>query len=106
MIYPGDRVLVKNRTPRGGTPKLRIFWEENIHVVISVGDDIPVYELKHEQGRGRLRIGHHNRLLPCVHLPLEIQPKPVPNKMTAGTAAENTNQDESEDEDECAYYHL
>jgi hypothetical protein len=57
VLYPVDRVLVKNLTPRGGTGKLRSFWEENIHVVIQkVGEDIPVYELKPEQGRGRSRI--------------------------------------------------
>ena len=76
MLYPGDRVPVKNRTPRGGTGKLRSFWEENIHVVIrKVGEQIPVYELKPEQGRGRSRILHRNMLLPCDHLPMETQPK-------------------------------
>ena len=41
-------------------------------------------------------------LLPCDHLPSEIPPKPKPNKRITETAAENTNQDESEAEDECA----
>ncbi|KAK0156234.1 hypothetical protein N1851_000487 [Merluccius polli] len=99
-MQKSDRVLVKNLTPRGGTGKLRSFWEENIHVVIrKVGEEIQVYELKPEQGRGRSRILHRNILLPCDHLPLETQPKTaaMKNKRITETAAKNTHQEESED---------
>lgn len=108
VLHPGDRVLVRNLTPRGGTGKLRNHWEENIHVVVrQVGEDIPVYEVKPEQGRGRSRTLHRNLLLQCDHLPLEIQPKAASkqNKRITKTTTGNTEQDEENDEDECLIYY-
>ena len=58
VLNPGDRVLVRNLTPRGGTGKLRNHWEEAIHIVVrQVNEDLPVYEVGPEQGRGRSRVG-------------------------------------------------
>lgn len=65
-----------------------------------VGEDTPVCEGKPEQGRQRSRILHQNLLLPCDHLPLEIQPKGASEqkkKMTE-TTTENTNQEEIDKE--------
>ncbi|KAJ7998297.1 hypothetical protein DPEC_G00221230 [Dallia pectoralis] len=108
VLYPGDRVLVRNLTPRGGTGKLRNHWEENIHVVIrQVGKDIPVYEVKSEQGGGRSRTLHRNLLLPCDHLPLENQPTIV-RKQTGrrekAAEPEPEDQEEEDDEDVSEYY--
>ena len=75
-------------------------------VIRQVGEDIPVYEVKHEQGRGRSRILHRNLLLPCDYLHLGIQPERTPKqkeRMTE-TTTDDTNQEEG-DEDECGYYY-
>ena len=62
----GDCVLVRNLTPRKGQGKLRAFWEEEIHLVITQkGPDSPVYEVKPESSRGGHRTLHRNLLLSC-----------------------------------------
>ena len=72
VLSPGDRVLVRNLTPRGGPGKLRAFWEDEIHVVVSrKGPESPVYDIKSEAGRGKIRTLHRNLLLPCDYLPSE-----------------------------------
>lgn len=72
VLSPGDRVLVRNLTPRGGPGKLRAFWEDEIHVVVArKNPESPVYDIKPESGRGKIRTLHRNLLLPCDYLPSE-----------------------------------
>lgn len=59
ILCPGDRVLLRNLTPRGGTGKLCNHWEDSVHVVLrEMGEGIPAYEVKPEQGRGRSGVLH------------------------------------------------
>ena len=70
-LKPGDRILVRNLRERGGTGKLRNYWEEKVHVVIDKRKENPLYVLKAENGSGVERILHRNLLLPCDLLPFE-----------------------------------
>lgn len=76
VLQPGERVLVKNLTPRGGPGKLRDYWEDTIHTVVrQMGPDLPIYEVRPERGKGRSRVLHRNLLMSCDHLPFDKEPE-------------------------------
>lgn len=74
-IVVGDRVLSRNRT-KGGTGKMRKYWEEMIYVVVDKDEHIPVYTIKPEKGRGRMKRVHRNDIMRCTELQLQ---DPVPS---------------------------
>lgn len=112
ILCPGDCVLVRNLTPRGGTGKLCNHWEDVVHTVVcQVGEGSLIYEVKPEQGKGRSRVLHCNLLLSCNYLPLvvelrkESKTKKTVNKQRLADKDESSPE-EGEDEDYYYYTYL
>lgn len=82
VLMPGDRVLVKDCSPRAGPGKLRSYYEDRIYVVKARKGELPVYVVHPEDGKGRERSLHRNLLFPCDSL--------VPDK-SIPTIAQNTS---------------
>ena len=64
-LQPRDYVLVRIISQREGTGKIRDFWEEKVHLIVSgIGDNGVVYKVKQEdEGDIKIRSLHRNMIM-------------------------------------------
>ena len=96
-ISPGDRILVKNVKERGGTGKLKSFWEQTIYEVVSNQENLPVYKIKPVRSN-KVRIIHRNLIKLCNELPGIVVKKPIGGSLEKKKIAIIDGEDEDEDE--------
>ena len=57
-------MLYRNRE-KGGTGKLRTYWENKVYVVVERNPEIMLYTIKPESGNGNVKRVHRNNILLC-----------------------------------------
>ena len=77
-IAVGDKVLVKN-FEKGGTGKLRSFWERKLYVVVKKDEVLPVYTVRPINGT-KTKTVHRNLLMGVNELPPDSFDQPKKSK--------------------------
>ena len=111
-IEVGDRVLLRNHKEKGGTGKLKNFWEDVVYRVEQRDNSIPVFTIRPEDGSGQSKRVHKNNIMKCNDiLPLPAEKdvlKPQKQKRKRGSRGKRcvkqkqvvVSQSESDSEDE------
>ena len=88
----GDRVLVR-KVGLKGRNKLADKWEEETYLILKVSDnDIPVYKVRLESGKGPVQTLHRNMLLPFNCIPPNVDHETNINNTRRVTVLPKTRQ--------------
>ena len=72
-LTPGERILLKKLSERGGTGKLKGYWKSDVYEVVSCHPKLHIYQIKPGNGGNNIRTVHRNLLMKCNDLPVETQ---------------------------------
>ena len=72
-LTPGERILLKKLSERGGTGKLKGYWKSDVYEVVSCHPKLHIYQIKPGNGGNKIRTVHRNLLMKCNDLPVETQ---------------------------------
>uniref|UniRef100_A0A7M5XJ10 Integrase catalytic domain-containing protein n=1 Tax=Clytia hemisphaerica TaxID=252671 RepID=A0A7M5XJ10_9CNID len=98
-LEEGDHVLIRNLSERGGTGKLRSFYEDETYVVVSKTENLPVYMLKQLEGT-KIKKLHRNHIKK-IKKTLSNQRETVPPQVKTNVRPSAvTEEEEKEEEDE------
>ena len=111
-IEVGDRVLVRNVGLRG-KQKIADRWQEDVYVVVGKpNEEIPVFEVRRENGKQGVKTLHRNLLFPVTSLteetlvpppqPPQAAPRrkgPVARTVTPAKSSSESSTDSSDSED-------
>ena len=100
-LVVGDHVLMRNLKERGGTGKLRSYWEPTVFEVIKCHKDIPVFDIKNLSQQKDVRTIHRNLLMKNNEISLDVfreEVKPKVKKTKKVTFRLPDDSDEESDE--------
>jgi hypothetical protein len=103
VVEVSDRVLVRNVGLRG-KHKLADRWTQEVYIVHrQPNKDIPVFEVKREDGKGAVRTLHRNMLLPITSVlpadPTENRRVKVPERRLGAVGEDELVSDDSDGEE-------
>ena len=70
VLEKGDEVMIRNLSERGGTEKMRSFWEDKVHVVVeNLNSENTTYKVQTEKDfNEKIRVLHRNMISSCDKL--------------------------------------
>ena len=75
-LRPGDRTLVRNLGLKGSN-KLADKWKKDVYLIVDQpNNEVPIYVVKREHGKGMRKLLHRNLLLPFMALPATSKQNP------------------------------
>ena len=99
-IVVGDRVLIRNVRDKGGTGKLKSYWEPNIFEVLKRDENLPVYSLQNMNNKRDRRVLHRNLLMKSNDIPLELFEKEEVKKTNVTNKKQKTQNERNAKEDD------